>query len=310
MSTALLGGRSYAVCVGAAKAGTTTLYGLMSRHPEAAVTTVKETNFFFAEQQFSLGLSEYMRRYFPKPGGARLLFESDPVFMVAPGCMRRIREMVPEARIIVMLRNPVDRAFSHYTYRLTYGRHDESFEEMCRAEPARIQGDVMNLLEYGFLARSRYSVQVREILELFPREQVRFLVFEKFMRNQRTEFRSLQSWLGLTPIDIEEIKDNPTGPPRSALVARLLYHPGLHGARRALGSIAALGGIKRPMVSLLQEFNRRDYRPGEKPRMAATTRSALIDQFREEIAATEALTGLDLSHWQKASDAALAERAD
>ena len=285
------------ICVGAAKAGTTTLHVLMSRHPEVCTTIVKETDFFYDEGLYIKGMGHYLSEYFPPDCADKVLFEADSVYMYGLDCMKRIQAVAPHAKIIVMLRNPVDRAFSQYVYRMMYQRYDESFEQMCRHEHARIKGSDSRRMEYGCLDRSCYAEQIERILALFPREQVYFILFERFIENQQVEFEAVQRWLGLTPVNVGSARENVGGKPRSLLLARLLYHPKHRGLRRWIGRLAFGKALRRWIYELVSRAN---YAPHDTPpKLDPTLRRKVLDDFSLEIERTQRLTGLDLSLWTR-----------
>jgi hypothetical protein len=284
-----------AICVGAARAGTSTLYSLMRQHPSVCVSNVKETEFFWRERH-AKGRDFYLRTYFPHRGDRPVLFEASPIYLYKPVCMERLREHCPDARIIVMLRNPVDRAFSDYLFFTSYAYYDEPFESLCEPEFERLR-DIDAELDFKSMDRSRYSRQIRNIFRYFPREQVHFVVFENFMRDQRESFMDIQRWLGLPLADISGIKSNEAHRVRNVPLARLLYNPKWRGFRTRVRRITrGVGaGLLHTVVSTL---NRAPYPEGEKPRLASPLRSRLLEAWENEIADVEALTGLDLGHWR------------
>ncbi|MCP9451744.1 MAG: sulfotransferase [Nitrospira sp.] len=287
------------VCVGAAKAGTSTLYRLMEQHPEVCVTKYKETNFFFDDSKFSKGPSWYVEQCFPSSFGKKVLFEADPIYMLYAECIARIYRYFPTARIVVMLRNPVDLAFSLYTYRSYYGRHGESFVEMCQCEEERIASGIPNALaEYGLLTRGRYAEQIENIYRYFQREQVYFILFEEFIRRQGDEFLKLQSWLDLTPCRIEGVWDNETGRPRLKVLARAMYHPRYRFLRKVLHPLIPSVVLRSRLAQMLHQINLVRYANHEKPKLDPATRAHLLLRYREDIERTEDLTGLDLSVWK------------
>jgi len=289
---------SYVVCVGAAKAGTTTLYEMMSRHPGVAVSKVKETGFYSNSHFDGSRFDEYIASYFHRTPATEVLFEADPGYMYVNGCVERLRASAPDARLVVMLRNPVDRAFSQYKYRMAYQRYDESFEKMCQREADRIgKGDAQRL-EYGCLDRSRYAPQIAEILRHFPREQIFFLLFERFIKDQRGEFAALQRWLGIREIDVEQVRANIGGPPRSVFIAKFLYHPKFKRLRRAFGRLLPAHARWR-ISGFLGRLNLRDA-PAVKPTLDPNFRRCLLDKFSEDIVMVEKMTGLDLTLWRSA----------
>jgi hypothetical protein len=283
------------ICVGAARAGTTTLYALMQRHPSVCVSNKKETEFFWHEQHVK-GRDFYLRKYFPHFESKSMLFEASPIYMYRHVCIERIRKDCADARIVVMLRNPVDRAFSDYLFFLSYAYYDEPFERLCESDLGRLH-DVGAELDFKSLDRSRYSGQIRNILRYFPREQVHFVIFEDLMRDQREGFRALQQRLGLPSTDVENVRTNEASRPRCVPIARLLYNPKWRTFRKNIRRIT--GGIGAGLLhSASSVLNRKSFADGEKPRLAPLFRSQLLRAFENEIADVETLIGVDLSCWR------------
>lgn len=284
------------VCVGAAKAGTTSLYALMKQHPGIAVTRSKETDFFFDRDRYSRGCGDYWNNYFEHKPGATTYFEADPIYMYADGCIGRIRDCAPDGRLVVMLRNPVDRAYSQYLYRMVYARYEESFAEMCAREPDRVRQGAAERLEYGCLDRSRYAPQIRNILAHFPRRQVYFIVFERFVSDQAREFGALLSWLGLAAIDVSPARENARSSARSVWLARLMYHPGYRSLRGLLGGMLPRG-VRRGLFERMADANRAELTEDDPAGLDFGLRRDLLEHFRADVAEVERLTGLDLGLW-------------
>ena len=288
--------RQLIICVGAAKAGTSSLHTALALHPAIAGSNPKETDFFVSSQLCEKGLDIYFQKYFNPSGGQRIFFEADPIYMYARDGIRNIHQLAPDAQIIVMLRHPVERAFSQYLYRMTYGRYGESFEEMCVHEAERIRRSDWDRLEYGCLDRSTYAPQIAEILKYFPRERVYFILFEDFVRNQQAEITKLLKWLGLSPMKFAEITENPGGKPKSLALARFLFHPKYRVIRRMMSALLprplTRGVYGRILKANLTPFNR-----GNKPRLKDETLRSLMALFAKDIEAVQAMTQLDLSGW-------------
>jgi Sulfotransferase family len=220
--------------------------------------------------------------------------------MYGRGCIERLRECAPHARIIVMLRNPVDRAFSQYQYRAAYIRYDEPFDAMCAREFERVaQGDAARM-EYGCLDRSRYAPQIEQILGHFPRSQLHFIVFEDFIRAQREHFARVQRWLGITEYDVGEARENPGGEARNVTLARLLYHPKHRALRGWVGRLLPTTAFRRRVYDLLGRMNLRHSEPHSKTGVDPVLRRKLLADFERDIERVERLTGLDLATWRRA----------
>jgi hypothetical protein len=288
--------RRLVMCPGAAKAGTTSLYALMAQHPAVTVTRSKESDFFVDPRLYQRGYEYYWNSCYVQKPNSSVYFEADPIYMYARGCMARIRDCAPDARIVVMLRNPVDRAYSQYRYRMTYARYRESFAEMCDRESSRISRGDADRLEYGCLDRSRYAPQIREILTHFPSEHVYYIVFEKFIADQAAQFGKLLSWLGLPQMQVEPARENATAAARSVGLARLLYHPGYRGLRGAVGGLLPQA-LRRRVYSAVAAANSRDLMPEERAPLDRSLRRQLLSELRSDIVEVEELTGMDMHHW-------------
>jgi hypothetical protein len=216
----------------AAKSGTTTLYGALAQHPfvEPCVTNsvhfehTKEVRFF--DHHYYRGRDWY-RSHFPLERSRRefearygrpfLTGEGSPTYIADPWAANRVRKMLPDVKLIAVLRNPVDRAYSQFRDLRANGYEEcESFaevvareEERLRPELARIADDPMyrswNFLRYSYLYKSRYAEQLEPWLALFPREQFLFLKSEDMLADPQHALDATHEFLGLPPHRPEHI---------------------------------------------------------------------------------------------------------
>lgn len=208
--------------IGTQKGGTTSLYQYLVQHPSVAAARRKEIQYF--SEQFARGPVWY-RRHFPRRvgkdprrwvgRGRRLTGEATPYYVFHPHAPRRVRELLPQVRLIAMLRNPIDRAYSHHRYHTRLGDEALSFEDAIDAEPARLVGELEKMLadesyvsdayrNFSYLARGAYAEQLERWLALFPREQLLVLSSEAFFRDPATEYRKVLRFLGLEERDLAE----------------------------------------------------------------------------------------------------------
>ena len=135
--------------IGAKKCGTTFLYHLLGQHPHVEAAKKKEIHYF--DHHFSKG-NDWYRSHFPPPtwkeGRRSITGESSPYYLFHPHAARRMAGVVPRARLIVLLRNPVDRAYSHYHQEAGRGHEPLTFEEAIEAEEARLRGERDRMLEH------------------------------------------------------------------------------------------------------------------------------------------------------------------
>ena len=166
--------------LGAQKAGTTALYAYLRWHPGITGPAWKEVSYF--DRHYRRGTRWY-RGQFPLRAGDRLVGEASPGYLFHPLAPERVRATVPDAKLIALLRDPVDRALSHYHHEVALGREALSFEEAVDAEPERTRGEQERLVrepgffshawwDYTYLARGRYVEQLERWFAVFPREQL------------------------------------------------------------------------------------------------------------------------------------------
>jgi hypothetical protein len=178
--------------IGGMRCGTSSLYKYLGYHPGIAPSLRKEVEYLtryhhegeaWYRAHFPLSARRWAHR---RTGGAELVtFEASPYYLLHPRAAERAAALVPDARIVVMLRDPVDRAFSHWQHMVRHGIEDLSFEEAVAAEPVRLAPELEKMAidptyfspthyHHSYLARSRYAEQLERWLAHYPAD--RFLV--------------------------------------------------------------------------------------------------------------------------------------
>lgn len=199
--------------IGVQKGGTTALFHYLSQHRRVMPSVRKEVHYF--DLQYGRGL-DYYRSYFgirwPQrlTRGPVLVGEASPSYIFHPAGAERIARHLPDARLIVLLRNPVDRALSHYRHNLVAqdGREALTLDEALAAETDRLSGVVSRLLEgdrdacitymrYSYRTRGIYVEQMQRLFEHFPREQILILKSEDMFADTRAIYRQTLDFLGL-----------------------------------------------------------------------------------------------------------------
>jgi hypothetical protein len=196
------------VIIGTMKGGTTSMFQYLAQHPQINPPFRKEIKFF--DIHFPQGLLWY-RAHFPlwaKMTDGALTGEATPYYLFHPLAADRLADTLPNSRIIVMLRNPVDRAYSHYSHIHRVGREPLSFEDAIATEPERLAGEAERIMadpnystfthvHYSYLARGRYAEQLPRWLERFSRDQMLFLASEDLSRDPGAAFQRTLAFLGL-----------------------------------------------------------------------------------------------------------------
>jgi lipopolysaccharide transport system ATP-binding protein len=195
--------------LGAQKAGTTALYAYLRWHPEITGPSFKEISFF--DRHYARG-ERWYRAHLPVRQGS-IVGEASPSYLFHPLAPERVARMVPDARLIALLRNPVDRAFSHYQHEVALGREPLSFEEAVASENERMEGELEQMLRdpsyfshawwnYTYLARGRYAEQLERWFAFFAREQLLVLFTDELGEDPGGTYRRVLDFLGAETRDL------------------------------------------------------------------------------------------------------------
>ncbi len=187
--------------VGAQKAGTTVLAAMLEQHPEVCFSEPRETRFFYEDTLFTQGPAYYERNFFGAWDGHAATGEKTPEYLYLPEVPGRIAVTLGrEVRIVITLRSPAARAFSHYRHGFQMLRESLPFEQALAAEPERIERDRFHRLAFSYLDRGRYAAQVRRYLDVFGPGRVLFLIFEQdIVDYQEQAARRLFEFVGVDP---------------------------------------------------------------------------------------------------------------
>lgn len=219
------------IIIGVQKGGTTSLYNYLIQHPQIAPAAQKEIHYF--DLNFDR-TPEWYCSQFPQPqtGENLLTGEASPYYIFHPQVPGRIRDLFPKVKIIALLRNPVERAISHYYYYIKIGYESLSLESAIAAEPDRLKGEIEKLLanptyesynhrHHTYLTRGIYADQLPAWMKLFPKEQILILKSEDLYDNPCATFNTVLEFLNLPPHQLETYeKYNSTQYPR---VSEKLY---------------------------------------------------------------------------------------
>ncbi len=288
--------RDFIICIGAEKAGTTTLYSLFQEHPEVVVSLEKETGFFYNDELFEKGLNWYIGNFFPDIDEQGCMFEADPNYCYFDKCLRRLRQCIPNARIIFILRHPVERAFSQYLMMKKWGLELLDFEQACAVEPTRILKGDWQKGHFGYVDRSDYLPQVKKILSIFPRNQVYFIEFNTFIKNQQLEYNKLLKWLGLNSCETYVEKHaNKSSSPRIKFLSQLIHHPRYRKSRQWIARLIGQKGALRVKAALEKVLHTNK----KSEKVSPEFYHYLWQRFAKDVKEIEVLTGLDLSSWER-----------
>jgi Sulfotransferase family len=304
--------------VGAPKAGTTSLYHYLAQHPEIYMSPIKEPNFFASEirpDNVSEEFQERVRRdmdalkvYLQGPmsekrfGGMVLewedylkLFqnvkkekaigEASVLYLWSKTAARNISSKIPDAKILMILRDPAERAFSQYLHNVTNGIIYESFRQHIDASQWKSEKFTVG---YPSLELGLYYEQVKRYLDIFPRENVHILFFEDYHRQPAQILEEIFCFLNVDPRFTPDMSQKQLEPqvPRAVGVVHLLKRYGVWQHLKTLSPRAFRSHLRtvafRKRKSIVMDSKDRDY---------------LVGYYRDDIRKLSALVDRDLRHW-------------
>lgn len=235
------------VMVGAQRAGTTSLYRALMAHPLVhSASFHKGVNYFdvnhhrdFGWYQGHFPTTASLRRATPAGTGEPVTFEASGYYMFHPCAPERMARRLPQLRLVAMLRDPVERAFSAHKHEHARGYEPEaSFERALALEDERLDGEVERMRRdpsyqswshrhHAYLRRGQYAEQLHELLRHFPAAQVHVVESERFFEQPETTYAEVLDFLGLpafSPARFDRWNGRPSAPMPEALRTRLRRH--------------------------------------------------------------------------------------
>lgn len=279
---------------GAPKAGTTSLFHYLEGHPEVFMCPVKEPNFFSVDEIIKQNLyyaekgvrdrREY-EQLFAAAGNAKAVGEASVSYLFYESAPYKIKEAVPEAKIIIILRNPVDRAFSHYLMDSRLGYVDISFEDIVYKKTEHPLADLyyQQSVELGL-----YYRQVERYLNVFGEKQVKIFFNEDLRADMAAVIGEIYDFLGISTEFMPDIgkQYNVYREPRSGVIGQLYSLKFL----RRLAKKLMPGQLTRSVKDTLMVKTK-------KPELSAETRQYLTQLYAPDIERLAGLLGRDLSGW-------------
>lgn len=278
------------VIIGAHKGGTTSLHAYLREHPDVFMTTVQEPCFFALEGQSRRNPDGTPSRPMLQAQGAaytwpeyvelfrevrdeRAIGEKSPIYLPNPQAPHRIKQYLPDVRLIAVLRQPGDRAFSHYRMNVGSGSEKLPFDQAVKRELERTHlrpGVVQPYLRYGF-----YADSVARYKEVFPPEQLRFYLYDDFSADTPGVVADIFRYIGVDPTFTPrtDVRHNARPQRNRPLKSRIRSH--------VAASVPRAVGLERPPTTAL----------------STATRRRLLDIYRPDILKLQDLLSRDLSAW-------------
>ncbi len=282
--------------IGSPKAGTTALYAYLANHPEVCMSTDKEPNYFSKEQIEAQALyykkknvktqDEYLQLFQAKEGN-RIAGECSVSYLFYPGVAEKIHQFNPKSKIIISLRDPVQRAFSHYLMDYSLNLVTESFDKIVFEGE---KDEKLKLYYQQYIQLSHYPEQIKRYLSVFPNDQVLLFIHDNLIANPNEELKRLSHFLGIhhTSSSGNLEQRNVTASAKSPIVKWLYKQEQF----RQFVSLFLDQKMRSQLKSKLFSKN-------NLPKMTLSTKEYLNALYRPEVQELEKITGVTLSNWCK-----------
>ena len=284
--------------IGAMKSGTTALYYYLEQHPEIYMSPVKEPNYFSSqEQENTADTVADIRAYqhlFRGASGTKAIGEASHSYLYEPRAAAEIRRYIPEAKLIAILRNPIDRAYSHFLHMVRTGT--EPLDDFAQALQEEEVGMRKERVFQDYIGRGLYYDQLRRYFGTFPREQVRVYLYEDLsgapINTVQDAFRFLKVEDAFVP-DVS-LRRNVSGHPKYKTLDALLRRQSRikHAAKIYLPA-----RMRWHLSKAFDDLKTRNL--VAPPAVEPEVRQQLKDTYREDIMKLQELIDRDLSKWLK-----------
>ncbi len=292
--------------IGAPKAGTTALHAALARHPSIYMSAIKEPKFFLTDgppptrggpgdaktyREHIWRRDDYEALFDPAPPGA-LRGESTPFYLYDREAQQRIRTLIPQTKLIAVLRDPIERAHSNWTHLWSAGLEPiGDVVQACDAENERIAAGWAAFWHYTRLGC--YGEQLEHLYTMFPRERVLVFRYRLLVDRPAESLDRICSFLGVDQGVISEIpRENVTAHPEQTPIRRA-------GSRAMRLGAAVCGFLPAPMAAAVTDPLERALQRGGRPRLPLgwEQRQALIPRFAADVKLLEEVTGESFTDW-------------
>ena len=277
--------------VGAPKSGTTSLHYYLNQHPEILMSSLKEPDYFSHQEILSQGL--YYQKYlvdtiqkyhnlFNGEKEAKIFGDSSVSYLFYPEVPKRIKEYNSQSKIIIMLRNPIDRAFSHYLMDFRLGFVSSRFEDVFKKKEG------LQFQQYFLLGN--YYLQVKRYIDEFRKENVHIIWYSDFQKDSVKEIQKVFKF-----IDVDsDYKVN----------VKTIYNKSFMPRNNIVKIIYSLVFLRKFLLFFFHPILVRFIKSilfirDNQPRIARKTRKMLIEYYQDDIASLENLLSINLSEWKK-----------
>jgi hypothetical protein len=276
--------------IGAIRAGTTSIYHYLKQHPEVYMSPIKDTDFFVHEGK---NIDDY-RALFQGFSGEKAIGDVSSRYLYSPQAAERIKYYTPEAKLIAILRNPVERAYSHYYMHVRERRERRTFIEAIDDEKKQVRNNNLSFGQRRYVNLGFYHRHLLPYFDLFDRRQIAIYLFEELKADAKGLMRNIFQFLDVADEFVPDvsIQYHVSGIPKTKILRPLLWKSPV---------ITALGWHLPSWLHHTALAFREILRSRQlvKPPLSPEIRSSLVFEYREDILLLQELIQKDLSKWLK-----------
>lgn len=270
------------IIIGAMKAGTTSLHHYLKLHPQISMSQEKELDFFIEEKNWHRGIEWYQSQF---SGQAQIYGEASPNYTNYPwwkGIPQRMYSVVPDAKLVYILRDPIKRIISHYIHQYDCGKENRTFAQALE-----------DFQDNTYLNLSRYSLQLEQYLNYFPRSNILIITTEELDNSPDKTLQTIFDFLNIEHYSL------------SSAISKKLHKSEFKRRKTDLGvrlsETQLLKAVGRLPPQIRYKAQKIIYFPFSKkidtPTVTSELRQRIIDYLREDINILKQYTGLDFKEW-------------
>ena len=284
--------------VGTQKGATTSLRYYLETHPEIYIHRAKECKFFVREDLYQKGI-QFFKSYFSEYNGEKVIGLVDPDIMFFEESLERLRNYIDfsSAKFIFILRDPVERAFSHYLMTYRRGLEKLTFEEAIEKENERLsKGGFFEKMHYSYVSRGFYLKQIERFLPYVKRSQMLFLLTEELKQDRINTLKKIFNFLNVStdfvPPNIN-VQYHKATVPKSVILLRLMKSN--HKAKKIITHLLIPSSkVRHFLYDLIYKFNQTDR---INIKLTEKARLKLAKLYKDENKKLSDFLGIDLSLW-------------
>lgn len=287
--------------IGAQKAGTTAMLNYLSLHPDVFIARDKEVSCFYEDKVYNKRFKKYSYEYYFSGWNGQKLMGNAPVntMYFARESARNIKKLAPSIKLIAILRNPIDRAYSAYWYFTRYGLEKRSFEVALRDEDDIInQGTFFERCNFTYIDHGFYYYQLCHFLENFEREQILIILYDDFKVDELGVLKRVYKFLDLDEHFLQDFRTGKYNVASKARIKRINYLIYSDNILKKLYQKVVPSEVqmlfKQHLIKRILSFNLKKMNV---PHMKESTREYLRKIYKEPNQKVGELMDRDLSYW-------------